>query len=484
MRIRRVMALAASAAIVGVGIAVLAVNTVRAYGEGYVPRIGEVQLSAPVLAWLAALALASAVLMFMGGLVTVVRGSQRQMDQTLRSGGRSVTGGLATRRLRHALVAIEFAVATPLIVAAVLVVTSLDRLQRVSVGIDADRVLTGELSLPNARYPDPSTRRSFWERVRDRVSSIPGVEAVAVADSRPPQAAGNLNNFDLEDHPTPPGMNQPLSVWVAVSPDFFRTAGLTLERGQLLDDRSMLENVVVVDRAWADRFFPHQEVLGRRFREGGCTTCDWTSVIGVVATVKWSGLEATDEGTVYMPFVDFPNGFIVMRTAGDPTLLTSALRRAVRDIDPGLALANVASGDDLVSESLATPRYLSVLVGMFAVAAMILSVIGVYGVMAYFVRQHTREIGIRLALGGAPAVVRRMIVIQGLRLVAVGVVVGVPAAFFTVRFLRTALFGIAPADTGTILAVPAVLLMVAAVACVAPGRRAANLQPADILRES
>ena len=139
------------------------------------------------------------------------------------------------------------------------------------------------------------------------------------ADSRPPQEAGQTNNFDLEDRPTPPGENQPLCTWVGVSPGFFKTVGLTLERGRLLDERSLQDNVVVVDRAWADRFFPGEEVLGRRFKNGGCTTCPWTTVVGVVGTVKWIGLEAPDPGTVYFPFVDLPDGYFVLRTAGRPS---------------------------------------------------------------------------------------------------------------------------------------------------------------------
>jgi len=476
--------LAAASAGLGLGVAILAINAVRSYGEGYIPRLNEVQLSLPVVAWLGALAAVSGALMFTGGLLSVVRGSHRQMDQTLRSGGRSATVGRGPRRIRHALVATEFALATPLLVAALLVLSSLDRLQHVSVGIDPTHILTAEISLPSARYPEETNRRALWERLRDRVSKLPGVEAVSLADSRPPSDAGNLNNFDLEDHPTPPGGNQPLSTWVAVSPDFFRTVGLPLERGRLLDAQSLRDNVIVVDRAWADRFFPGQEGLGRRLHEGGCSTCPWISVIGVVPTVKWTGLEAADEGTVYLPFVDFPNGFVMLRAAGDPARLSAELRAAVRDVDPGLALANVATGTELVSESLATPRYLSVLVGMFAVAAMFLSVVGIYGVMAYFVQQHTREIGIRLALGGAPALVHRMIVMQGLRLVAAGVAVGVPAAFMTVRFLRTVLFEVGAADFAMIVGVPAGLLLIAAAACAGPGRRAANMAPADVLRET
>ena len=200
--------------------------------------------------------------------------------------------------------------------------------------------------------------------------------------------------------------------------------------------------------------------------------------------MKWTGLDGTEDGTVYWPFVDFANAYFVLRASVDPASLTAAVRHGVRELDPGLALSNIATGDDLVSDSLAAPRYLSVLVGMFAVAALVLSVVGVYGVMAYFVEQHTRDIGIRLALGGEPSDVRRMVVLQGLRLVVVGVGLGVGASFLTARFLTTLLFGVSATDLRAMAAVPVALVAMAAVACLVPGRRAANLDPAEILRES
>jgi putative ABC transport system permease protein len=476
--------LTAGAMAVGVGVAVLAVKLVTTYGAGYIPRADEVRLSGPSLAWLAGLAVGSGVLLFVGGLVPAIHGSSFGTDRALRSGGRSTTEGPAARRLRRALVAAQFTLATPLIVAAVLVMASLDRLSHVSVGIDTERVLTAGVSLSGAAYSRDSDRKAFWDRALERLAALPGVEAVALADSRPPSDSGNRNNFDLEDHPTPAGQNQPICTWVAVSPQFFKTVGLPLERGRLLDEFSLRDDVVVVDRAWANRFFPGEEVLGRRFRSGGCTTCAWTTVVGVVGNVKWTGLDGREDGTVYWPFVDFANAYFVLRTSVDPASLTAGVRQGVRELDPSLALSNIATGDDLVSDSLAAPRYLSVLVGMFAVAALVLSVVGVYGVMAYFVEQHTRDIGIRLALGGEPSDVRRMVVLQGLRLVVVGVALGVCASFLTARFLTTVLFGVSATDLRAMAAVPVALVAMATVACLVPGRRAANLDPADILRES
>ena len=475
--------LTAAAALAALAIAAVAVRLVSAYGVTYIPRINEVRFAAPVVGWLAALSILSGLLMFAGGLVPAIQSSRLRLDRSLRSGGRSATDGPAGRQLRRALVAAEFALATPLLVAAALVLASLDRLSRVPIGIDTSRMITGEVSLSPSRYPNDTDRKAFWDRALLRLAAMPGVEAVALADSRPPQDAGNTNNFNLEDRPTPAGQNQPLCTWVGVSPTFFKTVGLRLERGRPLDERSLQDNVIVVDRAWRDRFFPGQEVIGRRLKEGGCTDCPWTTVVGIVGTVKWMGLENPDEGTVYYPFVDRPDSYFVLRAA-NPGSLAPELQKAVRELDPELALTSVATGDELVSESLAAPRYLTVLVGIFALAALVLSVVGIYGVMAYFVQQHTRDIGIRLALGGEPSHVRRMIVLQGLRLVVVGVVVGLAAAFLTARSLTTVLFDVSPTDPATMAGVPLALLATAGLACLITGRRAARLDPAEILRES
>jgi putative ABC transport system permease protein len=474
-------ALTVGAALVGLIVADLSLQLVRVYGAKYIPRIEEVGISSSVLLFLAGLSLSSGILI---GLVPALRSSRLRVDDVLRASGRSTTDGPAARRVWRALVAAQFALATPLLVAAALVLASLDRLNRVPVGIDTAGVLTAAVSLSGSRYARDTDREVFWKRALQRLASVPGVEAAALADSRPPKDSRQRNNFDLEDHPTPPGQNQPVCTWVGVSPEFFKTVGLPLQRGKLLDERSLREDVVVVDRAWANRFFPGQEVLGRRFHNGGCTTCPWTTVVGVVDNVKWTGLDAVEDGTVYFPFVDLPNAFFVFRTTGDPLSLFPSLRQALKELAPALALTNVATADELISEALTTPRYLSVLMTMFAFTALVLSVVGIYGVMAYFVQQHTRDIGIRLALGGDPARVRRMVVLHGLRLVAVGVTVGLAVALLANRLIVTLLFGVSPRDLRTMVGVPVALLVVAVAACLVPARRAAALDPAAVLKES
>jgi len=318
-----------------------------------------------------------------------------------------------------------------------------------------------------------------------RLQSVPSVSGVAFSDSRPPDTASNINNFDLEDFPTPAGQSQPATPWVAVTPEYFRVLGLELLEGRLLEERdARTENLesVVVDRAWARRFFPGRSAIGKRFKEGGCTQCPWTTVVGVVSEVKYVGLDQPNEGTVYWPMDDRLSRFAVLRTQGDPSIALPSIRQIVREIDPNVPLTSVATMDDLVAQSLDSPRSLSLLVAGFALVALVLSAVGIYGVMAYYVGQHAKDISIRLALGGRSIDVLRLVVGRAMTVVTGGVIVGLLAAFASTRLLSSLLFGVSPADTSTFLAVTFFLLAVALAACVVPARRAMGLQPAAVLR--
>jgi predicted permease len=465
------------AGVVGFGVAAGALKLVATYGGDYIPRIDEIGMSAPTIGLLLMLtALAGVVI----GLIPAVHSTRTRMDSALRSSTRSATDGPAARRVRNLLVSLEFALAMPLLAASGIVLISLNQLGRVPVGIDTDRLLTASISLAGPRYADAGQRAEFWKSAVQRLSAIPGVESAAIADSRPPNEAGNRNNFDLEDHPS---ANQPTCIWVGASPAFFKTAGLRLDRGRLLDDQSLKNDEVVVDRVWANRFFPGQEVVGRRFKNGGCTDCAWTTVVGQVTDARWGGLATEQDGTVYFPLVDVPNAFAVIRASGDPSSLVAPLRAAVRELDPSLPLTSVETGQDLMDGELATPTYLSVLTAVFAATALILSIVGIYGVMTHFVQQHARDIGIRVALGGEPAQVRRMIIMRGLKLVAAGVAAGVLVAVAAGRYLSSLAFGVSATDPRVIGLVAFALILIAAAACLIPARRASRVDPAEILRE-
>jgi putative ABC transport system permease protein len=475
--------LATGAVVLGAGVAWAGIRLLQGIGATYFPRTQEITLDARVLWLLAGLAACSGLIF---GLVPAMHGTGRSVDATLRSFGRSSTGNIAARRLRRALVAAQFAVATPLLISAGLLLASLTELKNVDLGFDRRNVITGSVRLPASQYQDPGTITSFWNELTRRTAAIPGISGVAFADGLPPNGVGNLNNFDLEDLPTAPGQSQPTTPWVAVTPEYFHVLDLTLLEGRLLEERDALtENLeaVVVDRAWARRFFPNGTAVGRRLREGGCTTCPWTTVVGVVSGVKYLGLDAPDDGTVYSPMSTTSLArFLVVRAHAASASVLPPVQRTVRELDPSVALANVATIDDLVARSLERPQSLSLLVAAFAIVALLLSVVGIYGVMGYYVQQHLREIGIRMALGGSSGDVLGLVVGHGMRVVVGGVVVGVLAALGLTRLMSSLLFGVSGSDPLTFTTVIGGLVMVALAACLVPAVRAVSIQPAAVLR--
>lgn len=267
-------------------------------------------------------------------------------------------------------------------------------------GIDRHNVLTGAILLPSEQYSDSGRVLAFWNEVESRIEALPGVDGLAFSDGRPAVQVANTNNFDFADAPTPPGQSQPTSPWVSVTPEYFGLMGIPLQRGRLFDRRDGLgDPVVIVDRTWARRFSPGRDPVGRRMHDGGCTQCPANTIIGVVGDVKYGDLDKPDQGTVYWPVAGWPIDdeidqstarfrYLVVRTKGDPATIIPEIRGIVRGLDPALPLTDVATIDELMDGSLLVPRYLSLLVGSFAGVALMLSAIGVYGVMSYFV-EHT-----------------------------------------------------------------------------------------------
>jgi putative ABC transport system permease protein len=273
---------------------------------------------------------------------------------------------------------------------------------------------------------------------------------------------------------------------VAVTPPYFRVLGLELLEGRLLEDRdARSENLeaVVVDRAWARRFFPGRSAIGKRFKEGGCSTCPWTTVVGVVSDVRYSGLSGPHQGTVYWPLAGGLTRFLVVRTEGEPRALIPSVREVVHAMEPDAPLTSVATIDDLVAQSLETPGSLTWLVAAFAIVALMLSAIGIYGVMAYFVQQNRKNISIRLALGGSVANVRAHVIRHGMTAVVSGVAVGMGLALATTHLLASLLFGVTAADIPTYLWVGLLLLTVSLFTCLVPAYRATRVQPAAVLRD-
>jgi predicted permease len=388
------------------------------------------------------------------------------------------------------LVASQFAVAVPLLIGAGLLLTSFARLQRVDPGIDRDNLLTARISLPRATYSDaPAMEAAFWEQLMDRVGALPGVVAVGSGSSRPPDYIGMINNFNLEDKPTPPEQAEPVAPWPVVSPEFFHALGIPLIRGRMFDesDRPGAPRVALVDQAWVRRFFPGEDPIGRRLHSGGCNRpdCPWLTVIGVVGDVKYMGLDDPGWGTIYQPVLQntWWSRILFVRTATDPLSVVPAVRAIVRELDLTLPLSEVATMEELMESALDSPRNFLAMIAGFATVALLLAAIGIYGVMSYFVQQHTRDIGIRMALGGGPESVLRLIVGRGMRLVVLGIAIGVGGALALTRFMASMLFEVSPTDGVTFAGVTVGLVATALLACVIPARRAAGVDPAATLRE-
>jgi putative ABC transport system permease protein len=347
------------------------------------------------------------------------------------------------------------------------------------------------------QYSDDGKVLTFWDRLQADVERLPGVTGVAFTDSRPPSDAGNQNNFDLEDRPAGPGQ-QSVTTWVDVSPEYFSVFGLKRVEGRLFDARDAVvtqnsdDTVVIVDQAWARRFFPGQSAIGKRLKGGGCMTCAWTTVVGVVSSAKYDGLDAGEQGIVYTPMAERGQGlagsfsgrtrYLFLRTAADASAVVPQVRKVLRDLDPDVPFTRVATIDELVDQSLQQPRGLSVLVGALAAVALALSIVGIYGVMAHPVQQQAKDISVRLALGGSPRRVVGLMVGRGMTLVGWGMAAGVAAATVFARMLSASFFGVSAGDPLTFGAVTALMLGAALAACGVPAAKAVKVEPASVLR--
>ncbi len=477
--------LATGAVALGVAVASAGMQLLQTQGATYFPRTQEIRFDEPMIWLMVGLAISSALIF---GLVPALQASGGSVDQSLRS-GRTVAGGAGVRRLRRTLVAAQFAIATPLLIVAALLLTSLERLRQVDLGFDTTRVLSGSIRLPGAQYPNDDRVNAFFTELQRQVEAMPGVTSVAFADGIPPNTAGQHNNFDLEQFPTQPGESQPVTPWLAVTPTFMRTLGQTLVEGRLLDERDAQLQVeqeallsIVVDRAWARRFFPDESAVGKRLKSGGCTDCPWTTVVGVVSDVKYDGVSQPNSGTVYFSKLGGPARYLFVRAEGDPLVIAPSLQQVVRGLEPAAPLSSVATMSTIVEQSLARPQSLSMLVTSFAAVALLLSVIGIYGVMGYYVQQHLKEISIRMALGGSRADVARLVLGQGLTVVGIGIAVGIAVALGATRLMASLLFNVGAADPRVYLSAGFLLFAVAVLACALPAFRAMRLQPAMVLR--
>jgi len=446
------------------------------------PRLDAIRFDGGAFGIIAAIVLALALALTLAG----ARRDRRDLGESLRSGQRLATG--SHQMARSTFVVVEIALATMLLVSATLVARSLVLLLGVNAGFDASHLLTLQVTATGARYPDNASLFAYHDRLRTAVRAVPGVQSVALTNQVP--LAGNVDMYGVLDPDNMPANPElvPSGDRYVVSPEYFSTMKIPILRGRAYTDGDAADTtnkVALVSAALAERLWPNQNAIGHHIRLGG-TQGPTRTVIGVTGNVKHRGLDATTTQQFYAPepqwlFADNAE-MIVVRTTLAPSSLVQAVRRAVSSLDPTVPISAVATMDDVIAQSTAQRRLALVLFAAFAVAALLLSAAGIYGVLAGNVAERTREIGLRAALGAAPREIMSLVITQGMRLAVFGLVLGLVGAAGLTRFLQTLLFNVGENDVATRVVVVAVLAVVTLAACAIPASRAVRINASEALR--
>ena len=451
-----------------------------------IPRIANIQLDASVLLFTFLVSMATGVIF---GLVPAWQASHVDLNSSLKSGTRGGAAGETKGRFRNILIMAEVALALVLLISAGLLIQSFARLGRVQTGLRTERLLTARIGLSDVGYPKNENISAFYDQFLPRVRAIPGVESASAILPLPLSGSNMVTSFDSEDHPMPEGQRPAAPVRI-IATDYFKTTGIPLRGGRVFDDRDQYTStpVVIVNERFVQKFFPGQNVLGKKIQPGFAADDSgekWREIIGVVGNVKHLSLKNEDSPEMYLPRTQIPIGVmsIVVRTAvSDPTAITTSLRKELAAMDATIPLTRVQVFDDYIAKSLARPRFNTLLLSIFAGVALLLTAIGIYGVLAYSVAQRTSEIGIRIALGAGKSSIFRLIVGQAMTLVGISVAVGLVGAFAATRLLSSLLFGVGASDPGTFAGIVVLVSAVAFVAAWLPARRATRVNPIIALR--
>jgi len=424
---------------------------------------------------------------FAFGIIPALQATKRDLQETLKEGGRSSTTGSGQHRLRGALAIAETALALVLLVGAGLMMKSLYRLVHVSPGFAPDRILSMRMDLRSAQYSKDPAILNFWQQLIDRVRAIPGVESAAVGTLLPLTDDHNRTDITLEGFPLPTPGEFPHPDYHEISAAYTSALGIPLLRGRTFTDadNETAPQVALINSTMARRFWPNEDATGKRFIWGRpYPDKKWITIVGVVGDTKLYGLDNPARLEVYVPYRQQPvNGMnLVVRSAVDPASLTSAIRAAVASIDKDQPVFDIRTMREVVDNSISTRRLTLVLLGLFSALALVLAAIGIYGVMAYSVALRTQEIGIRMALGAQHHDVLRLVLGQGARIALFGVVIGLAGAAALSRFLSSLLFSVSTNDPITFCGVAALLIAVALFACYIPARRAMRVDPIIALR--
>jgi putative ABC transport system permease protein len=476
------LVLALCGGVAGALVACLALPLLVVHLPPMLPRLSAIHLGG------APLAVIGVTVMLLATVMALVPGRARdaQLGASLRSGKR--LAGSAPHMTRSTLVVVEVAVAVMLLISAGLLARSLVRLLGVDAGFDASHLLTLEVDAVGKHYADDASIYAFHDRVRDAVRALPGVVGVATTNQMP--LGGNMDSYGVVDSDNPPANPElaPSGDRYVVSTDYLSTMRIPVLRGRAFTNADLVDSthrVVLLSAALAARLWPGTDPLGRHIQLGG-PTAPIRTVVGVVGNVKHSGLDATTTMQWYAPerqwnFSDSEIRLLV-RTTNDPASVTASVRRAIASVDPSQPVIRVATMEQVVAQSTAQRRLALVLFAAFASAALLLSIAGIYGVLAGNVAERTKEIGLRSALGATPREIVALVVRRGSLLAVMGIVIGLAGALALTRFLRTLLYGIATSDPATLVASVAVLAAVTLAACAIPALRAVRIDPSQALR--
>ncbi len=434
-------------------------------------------------------------------LVTILFGtlpglaaSHPDINETLKRAGRRTAGARGGRHIRHVLATGELALSVVLLVGSGLLLRSFILLANVDPGFDPHRLLTARVNLPPAKYSTAAVQWEFLQRLMQQLRELPGVESVGITNVLPLSGYAGETAVRFEDEPSPPPGAAPSVPLTAVSPDYFRTMRVPLLAGRFFaaHDGTHKDFAIIVNGSFAQRFFRNQNAIGKRVRVGA-PDWPWRTIVGVVGDVRQLGIAQPPQAELYRPYASPPAdpiaaneislpATVAIRSKSNPVALAATLRHQLAQMDPELPISDIATMDQRLDSSLAAPRFNTTLLGIFAAFALLLAMIGIYGVIAYFASQRTHEIGIRMALGAVPKNILRLLMGEALAITLLGLTAGVAGALALTRYMANLLFEIRPTDPATIVAVCLVLGGVAAAASYLPVRRAMKVDPMIALR--
>lgn len=477
------LALAALGGIAGLLLAVGSVRLLARVSTGLIPATAEISIDGRVLLFAAALSIVTGVLF---GLLPALAGSRLNLDRSLRGEATAVVSS-SSPRLRSILSALEVALAVVLLAGAGLLLKSFQRLQRVSPGFRTEHVLTASLLRSTAADEPPRRSADFYMALTEQLAAAPGISAAGAVNALPLSGSSYSSSMTFEGEPDPGDQKQSVQFRV-MTPGYLGAMGIPVRRGRSfrLSDTAESPLVGMVNEAVVRHFFPARDPIGQRFHFGrGASHQPWVTIVGVVGDVHHRSLAEAPREEVYVPISQRParEMTVVLRSVGDSAQLAPTLKSVLASIDPDQPVGEIAMLQQLVEHSVAPRRLEMMIFGTFAAAALALACLGIYGILAFFVAARRGEIGLRMALGASSTDVARMVVSQGMRLVAAGLVVGLLGSIAAGRLLSSSLFGVKPADPANLAAVVALLAFVAFFSAYLPARRASRIDPMTALRE-